>query len=133
YAQYLPKEQYLYTKEQLMDGMCMSLGGRAADDIIFGRVSTGAQNDLERITKLSYAIITLYGMNEKVGQISFNDPHNDYNFTKPYSEKTAELIDEEVRNLINILYIKTKKLLIEKKEYLEQIAKLLIEKEVLFK
>ena len=130
YAQYLPKEQFLYTTEQLIDGMCMTMGGRVAEDIIFGKISTGAQNDLERITKLSYAMITLYGMNPKVGNISFNDQQDQFN--KPYSEKTAELIDEEVRNLINSVYGRTKKLLTDKHEGLEKLAQKLLEKEILF-
>src|SRR5690606_1219405 len=114
YAQYLPKEQYLYTTEQLLDGMCMTMGGRAAEEIVFGRISTGAQNDLERVTKLAYAMVTIYGMNPKVGNISFNDQQNEYGFGKPYSEKTAELIDNEVRKLIADVYERTKALLIEK-------------------
>ncbi|WP_449435730.1 ATP-dependent zinc metalloprotease FtsH [Pedobacter steynii] len=87
YAQYLPKEQFLYTTEQLTDGMCMTMGGRVAEDIVFGKISTGAQNDLERITKLSYAMVTIYGMNDTIGNVSFHDPQNEYNFNKPYSEK----------------------------------------------
>ena len=87
YAQYLPKEQFLYTTEQLEDGMCMTLGGRVAEDITFGKISTGAQNDLERITKLAYAMVTIYGMNDKVGNVSFNDTQGEYQFNKPYSEK----------------------------------------------
>jgi AFG3 family protein len=101
YAQYLPKEQFLYTTEQLIDGMAMTMGGRVAEDITFGKISTGAQNDLERITKLAYAMVTIYGMNEKVGNVSFNDTQGEYQFNKPYSEKTSELIDQEVRNQIN--------------------------------
>ncbi len=130
YAQYLPKEQFLYTTEQLIDGMCMTMGGRVAEDIIFGKISTGAQNDLERITKLSYAMITLYGMNEKVGNISFNDQQDQFN--KPYSEKTSELIDDEVRLLIRSVYDRTKGLLQEKHEGLEKLAQKLLEKEILF-
>ncbi len=130
YAQYLPKEQFLYTTEQLIDGMCMTMGGRVAEDITFGKISTGAQNDLERITKLSYAMITLYGMNPKVGNISFNDQQDQFN--RPYSEKTAELIDEEVRNLISSVYARTKQLLTEKGEGLEKLAQKLLEKEILF-
>jgi cell division protease FtsH len=130
YAQYLPKEQFLYTTEQLIDGMCMTMGGRVAEDIIFGKISTGAQNDLERITKLSYAMITLYGMNEKVGNISFNDQQDQFN--KPYSEKTSELIDDEVRLLIRSVYDRTKGLLLEKHEGLEKLAQKLLEKEILF-
>lgn len=132
YAQYLPKEQFLYTTEQLTDGMCMTIGGRVAEDIVFGKISTGAQNDLERITKLSYAMITIYGMNDKVGNVSFHDPQNEYNFNKPYSEKTSELIDVEVRNLIAGVYERTKQLLTEKRDGLEKIAQKLMEKEILF-
>ncbi|MBK0379947.1 ATP-dependent zinc metalloprotease FtsH [Mucilaginibacter segetis] len=132
YAQYLPKEQFLYTTEQLLDGMCMTLGGRVAEDITFGKISTGAQNDLERITKLAYAMVTIYGMNEKVGNISFNDTQGEYQFNKPYSEKTSELIDNEVRNQINEVYQRTKQLLIDKREGLEKLANKLIEKEILF-
>ena len=132
YAQYLPKEQFLYTTEQLSDGMCMTMGGRVAEDIIFNKISTGAQNDLERITKLAYAMVTVYGMSEKVGNVSFNDQGGEYNFNKPYSDKTAELIDQEVRELIDGVYKRTKALLIEKKEGLEALAVKLLEKEILF-
>jgi AFG3 family protein len=132
YAQYLPKDQYLYTTEQMINMMCMTLGGRVAEDIIFNRISTGAQNDLERITKMAYAMVTIYGMNEKVGNLSFNDPNNEYGFTKPYSDKTAELIDQEVRALVDLCYQKTKALLIEKKELLEILAQELLKKEIIF-
>ena len=132
YAQYLPKEQFLYTTEQLEDGMCMTLGGRVAEDIVFSKISTGAQNDLERITKLAYAMVTIYGMNDKVGNISFNDTQGEYQFNKPYSEKTSELIDQEVRNQINLMYARTKNLLIDKRDGLEKLANKLLEKEILF-
>ncbi len=132
YAQYLPKEQFLYTIEQLSDGMCMTMGGRVAEDITFGKISTGAQNDLERITKLAYAMVTVYGMSEKVGNVSFNDNGNEYNFNKPYSDETAELIDSEVRDLIKEIYKKTKDLLTEKRDGLEALAVKLLEKEILF-
>jgi cell division protease FtsH len=132
YAQYLPKEQFLYTTEQLIDGMCMTLGGRVAEDITFGKISTGAQNDLERITKLAYAMVTIYGMNEKVGNVSFNDTQGEYQFNKPYSEKTSEMIDEEVRKQISEVYEMTKKLLIDKREGLIKLADKLLEKEILF-
>ena len=132
YAQYLPKEQFLYTTEQLTDGMCMTLGGRVAEEIVFGKISTGAQNDLERITKLAYAMVTIYGMNAVVGNVSFNDPQNEYNFNKPYSDKTAELIDQEVRKIITDAYDVTKQLLIDNREGLEKLAKKLLEKEILF-
>lgn len=131
YAQYLPKEQFLYTTEQLIDGMCMTMGGRVAEDIIFSRISTGAQNDLERITKLAYSMVTVYGMNRKVGNISFND-NQESQFNKPYSEKTAELIDEEVRLLISDIYDRTRRLLLNNKEGLIALAEKLLEKEILF-
>jgi cell division protease FtsH len=132
YAQYLPKEQFLYTTEQLLDGMCMTLGGRVAEDIVFGKISTGAQNDLERITKLSYAMVTIYGMNDKVGNVSFNDTQGEYQFNKPYSEKTSEIIDIEVRNQIDRAYQRTKMLLNDKRDGLEKLAHKLLEKEILF-
>ncbi len=131
YAQYLPKEQFLYTTEQLVDGMCMTMGGRVAEDIIFGKISTGAQNDLERITKLSYAMVTVYGMNTKVGNVSFHDMQENQ-FNRPYSEKTAELIDEEVRLLIERIYQQTKDLLLEKREGLIALAEELLKREILF-
>ncbi|GAB2700173.1 ATP-dependent zinc metalloprotease FtsH [Mucilaginibacter koreensis] len=132
YAQYLPKEQFLHTTEQLMDEMVVSMGGRAAEDIVFGRISTGALSDLERITKLSYAMVKIYGMNSKVGNLSFYDPQGEYQFNKPYSDTTAELIDEEVRTMIDGVYQRTKNLLNEKREGLEKLAAKLLEKEVLF-
>lgn len=134
YAQYLPREQFLHTKEQLMDEMCMTLGGRAAEDIVFGRVSTGALSDLERITKMAYGIVTVYGMNDKIGNVSFYDSkgNSEYSFTKPYSDDTAKTIDEEVRNLITECYDRTKNLLTEKKEELEVIAQELLSKEIIF-
>ncbi len=132
YAQYLPKEQFLYTVEQLTDGMCMTLGGRVAEEIVFGKISTGAQNDLERITKLSYAMVTVYGMSPIIGNVSFYDPQNEYNFSKPYSDKTAQIIDEEVRKIIGDAYIRTKELLIDKRDGLEKLATKLLEKEILF-
>jgi len=133
YAQYLPKEQFLYQTEQLIDDMCMALGGRAAEELIFGKISTGALSDLERITKMAYSIVSIYGMNEKVGNVSFYDSKSsDYKFNKPYSEATAQTIDEEVRKLINFAYDRTKALLSEKREELEKIAQELLEKEILF-
>ncbi|MFZ1632855.1 MAG: AAA family ATPase, partial [Chitinophagales bacterium] len=96
-------------------------------------ISTGAQNDLERITKMAYAMITIYGMNERIGNISFNDPQQDYRFAKPYSEQMAQAIDEEVKKLISDAYIRTKALLNDKKPQLEIIAKELLDKEIIFK
>jgi len=133
YAQYLPKEQFLYQTDQLIDEMCMALGGRAAEDIIFGKISTGALNDLERITKMAYSIVSVYGMNKNIGNISFFDSkQSDYNFTKPYSDSTAEKIDFEVKRIVEEAYERTKNLLIDKKEQLKKIAKKLLEKEILF-
>src|SRR5690554_2538734 len=133
YAQYLPKEQFLYQTEQLIDDMCMALGGRAAEELIFGKISTGALSDLERITKMAYSIVSVYGMNDKIGNVSFYDSKSsDYKFNKPYSEATAETIDEEVRKLITFAYDRTKELLRDKEEELEKIARQLLEKEILF-
>lgn len=132
YAQYTPKEQYLYNIDQLMDQICMTLGGRAAEDIFFDKISTGAQNDLQQITKIAYSMVTVYGMNDKVGRVSFYDPQQENSFTKPYSEETSRLIDEEVRKLIDEGYAITKKLLIEKKEQVRIVAEALLEREVLF-
>ena len=133
YAQYLPKEQYLYQTDQLLDEMCMALGGRAAEDITFGKISTGALSDLERITKMAYSIVSVYGMNKNIGNISFYDSkQSDYNFTKPYSDSTAEKIDLEVKRIVDSAYERTKKLLLDKREQLEKIANKLLEKEILF-
>jgi cell division protease FtsH len=133
YAQYLPKEQFLYQTEQLMDEMCMTLGGRAAEEIIFGKISTGALSDLERVTKMAYSIVSVYGMNDKIGNISFYDSkQNDYSFNKPYSEDTAKIIDQEVKKLVEQAYQRTKQLLTDKKEQLEILAKELLDKEIIF-
>lgn len=133
YAQYLPKEQFLYQTEQLIDEMCMTLGGRAAEELIFGKISTGALSDLERVTKLAYSIVTVYGMNDKLGNLSFYDSKDsEYAFTKPYSEATAELIDKEVQSIIEQAYQRVKDLLTEKKNELELVAKELLEKEIIF-
>jgi len=131
YAQYTPKEQYLYDVEQLTDQMCMTLGGRASEDIFFGKISTGAQNDLQQVTKLSYAMVTVYGMNEKVGNVSFYDPQQESVFIKPYSEETGKIIDEEVRGLVDKAYQRTKALLTERKAEVEKIALALLDREVL--
>jgi AFG3 family protein len=132
YAQYTPKEQYLYNTDQLSDQICMTLGGRASEDIFFGKISTGAQNDLQQITRIAYAMVTVYGMNDKIGNVSFYDPQQETSFTKPYSEETSKLIDEEVRKLIDAEYERTKRLLTDKKEQVAKLAEALLEKEVLF-
>ena len=132
YAQYTPKEQYLYNIDQLTDQICMTLGGRASEEIFFSKISTGAQNDLQQITRIAYAMVTVYGMNDKIGNISFYDPQQETTFTKPYSDETAKMIDQEVRKLIDDAYEKTKSLLREKKGDVEKLANALLEKEVLF-
>ena len=134
-AWYLPEERQITTKEQIIDEICAALGGRAAEDIIFGTVSTGALSDLEKITKQAYAMVTIFGLNDKIGNISFYDSsgNQDYNFTKPYSDKTAEIIDEEVKKLIDICYDRTIDLLRKHKTQLDSLAKELLEKEVIFK
>jgi cell division protease FtsH len=126
------KEQYLYNTDQLNDQICMTLGGRASEDIFFGKISTGAQNDLQQITRIAYAMVTVYGMNNKVGNISYYDPNQDQTFTKPYSEETSKIIDQEVRLLIDVAYERTKQLLLDKKIQVETLAEKLLEKEVLF-
>jgi len=132
YAQYTPKEQYLYNTDQLNDQICMTLGGRASEEIFFGKISTGAQNDLQQITRIAYSMVTVYGMNDKVGNISYYDPQQETTFTKPYSEETSKIIDQEVRKLIDDAYSKTKQLLTEKRTDVEKLAHALLEKEVLF-
>jgi len=132
YAQYTPREQYLYNTDQLNDQICMTLGGRASEEIFFKKISTGAQNDLQQITRIAYSMVTVYGMNEKIGNISYYDPQQENTFTKPYSDETAKLIDEEVRKLIDEAYEKTKQLLTEKREDVVKLAHALLEKEVLF-
>ena len=133
YAQYLPKEQFLYQTEQLMDEMCMALGGRAAEEIKFQKISTGALSDLERITKMAYSIVSIYGMNSKIGNVSFYDSkQSEYNFNKPYSDATAELIDEEVKKLISNAYERTLSLLKKRQVELEIVAKELLDKEIIF-
>lgn len=133
YAQYLPKEQYLYHTDQLLDTVCMTLGGRAAEDIIFDRISTGAQNDLERVTQTAYAMVVKYGMNPIVGNVSFNDRDGEPTFVKPYSESLANTIDKEVQKFIQSAYERTKQLLIDHRDALEAVAQRLLEKEVIFK
>ncbi|MFT6203298.1 MAG: cell division protease FtsH [Spirosomataceae bacterium] len=134
YAQYLPREQYLYRTEQLFDEMCMALGGRAAEQVVFGKISTGALSDLEKITKMAYSMVTIYGMNEKIGNLSFYDSkgQSEYNFTKPYSDDTARTIDEEVKKLVDEAYKRTIDMLIDKRELLNSLAEALLKREVLY-
>jgi AFG3 family protein len=133
YAQYTPKEQYLYTIEQLTDQMCMTLGGRAAEQIFFSKISTGASNDLQQISKMAYSMVTTYGMNDKIGNVSFYDSSQENSFQKPFSEETGKIIDEEVRKMIAEAYQRTLQLLTERKGEVEKLAKALLDKEVLHK
>ena len=134
-AWYLPEERQITTTEQLIDEMCAALGGRAAEEIIFGKISTGALSDLEKVTKQAYAMVSVYGLSEKIGNISYYDSsgQNEYAFNKPYSEKTAELIDAEVNKMVEQAYERTIKLLKENKDKLTELANALLEKEVIFK
>jgi cell division protease FtsH len=132
YAQYLPNERFLVAKEELIDDMTLSMGGRVAEDIVFGKITTGALSDLERITRLAYGMVKIYGMNDKVGNLSFYDPQGENQFSKPYSDTTAELIDAEVRNLVDMVYKRATALINEHREGLENVALKLLEKEVLF-
>tara|TARA_R110002072_G_scaffold271987_1_gene432053 strand:- start:33750 stop:35855 length:2106 start_codon:yes stop_codon:yes gene_type:complete len=131
-AWYLPEERMITTTEQILDDICSALGGRAAEQLTFGKISTGALSDLEKITKQAYAMVTIYGLNEKVGNISYYDP-NGNQFTKPYSEETAKIIDQEVSNLIEEQYQRALSLLKENKEKLGLLAEQLLDKEVIFK
>jgi cell division protease FtsH len=134
-AWYLPEERQITTTEQIVDEMCATLGGRAAEEIIFGKISTGALSDLEKITRQAYASIVYYGLNDKIGNVSYYDSsgQSEYSFNKPYSEHTAKTIDEEVKKMIDIAYARTKAILVANKEKLTQLAEKLLEKEVIFK
>lgn len=134
-AWYLPEERQLTNTDQILDEMCAALGGRAAEEIIFNKISTGALSDLEKVTKQARAMVTIYGLNEKLGNITYYDSQNgnDMGFTKPYSERTAQLIDEEISKIIENQYERAKRLLTENKEKLIQLAEMLLEKEVIFK
>jgi ATP-dependent metalloprotease FtsH len=134
-AWYLPEERQITTFDQLFDEMTATLGGRAAEDVIFGKISTGALNDLERITKQAYAVVSYFGLNDKIGNLSFFDSSGaqEYVFQKPYSEKTAEVIDVEVSKLVEKAYLRAKQIVIENREKVEELAGRLLTKEVIFK
>lgn len=134
-AWYLPEERQITTTEQMQDEMCAALGGRAAEQIIFGQISTGALSDLEKVTKQARAMVTIFGLNAKLGNITYYDSqgNDDFGFNKPYSEKTAQIIDEEISKIIEEQYIRAKELLTNNKEKLTKLAELLLDKEVIFK
>jgi len=134
YAQYVPKEKKLHTKEQMLDTMCMMLGGRIAEKIFFDNISTGAQDDLQKVTRLAYGLVTVYGMSDKIGNMSFPQPQDgQINATRPYSEEIAEIVDEEVRQIVWGAYERTYELLTEKKELAAAVAQRLLEKEVILR
>ena len=131
FAQYLPKEVFLRTQEQIMDIVCKTLAGRAAEDVFFGRVTTGASDDLKRVTQMVYSTIQTYGMNSRVGQLAY--PQNDDGMPgdKPYSDSTAEAMDDEARAMVDAAYQRTVELIRERKEEVEKVANLLLEKETI--
>ena len=133
-AWYLPEERQITTTEQMLDEMCATLGGRASEELTFNKISTGALNDLERVTKQAFAMISFFGMSDKIGNLSYYDSsgQQDFAFNKPYSEKTAETIDEEVKSLIDIQYDRAKTILKKNKKGLKELAEILLEKEVIF-
>src|SRR5690554_5834709 len=134
-AWYLPEERTITTTEQLLDEMCAALGGRAAEEVMFDQISTGALSDLEKVTRQAKAMVTIYGLNKTIGNITYYDSsgQSEYSFTKPYSEKTAELIDKEISNIIEEQYQRAIKILTENKDKLIQLAEILLDKEVIFK
>jgi cell division protease FtsH len=132
-AWYLPEERQITTTEQIFDEMCAALGGRAAEDLVFGKISTGALSDLEKVTKQAYAMVTVYGLNKRLGNISYYDSRGEQTFTKPYSEETARIIDEEVGKLIESAYERAKNLLDDNQEKLTALADALLTNEVIFK
>ena len=134
-AWYLPEERLIVRPEQMLDEMCAALGGRAAEKVIFDKISTGALSDLEKVTKQARAMVTVYGLSDKVGNLTYYDSsgENEYGFSKPYSERTAELIDKEISNIIETQYKRAVKLLEDNKEKLTELAEVLLKKEVIFK
>jgi len=133
-AWYLPEERQITTTEQMLDEMCSTLGGRASEEVTFGKISTGALNDLEKVTKQAFAMISYFGMSEKIGNLSYYDSsgQSEYSFNKPYSEKTSETIDEELKKLIDSQYERARAILKKNKKGLTELAEILLEKEVIF-
>jgi len=132
-AWYLPEERQITTTEQILDEMCSALGGRAAEEVAFGKISTGALSDLEKVTKQAYAMVTVYGLNEKIGNRSYYDSSGESQFQKPYSDETARIIDEETSKIIETSYARAKEMLSKHRDQLDQLAAILLEKEVIFK
>ena len=134
-AWYLPEERLIVRTEQMLDEMCAALGGRAAEKVIFNKVSTGALSDLEKVTKQARAMVTVYGLSEKIGNLTYYDSsgQNEYGFTKPYSEQTAELIDKEISGIIEEQYQRAIALLNDNKDKLIELAEVLLKDEVIFK
>ena len=134
-AWYLPEERLIVRPEQMLDEMCATMGGRAAEKVVFNKISTGALSDLEKVTKQARAMVTIYGLNEKLGNITYYDSsgQSEYNFSKPYSEETAQVIDQEINNLIETEYQRAIQILTDNKDKLTQLADILIEKEVIFR
>lgn len=132
-AWYLPEERQITTTEQILDEMCAALGGRAAEKVMFNKISTGALSDLEKVTKQANAMVTIFGLNENVGNISYYDSQDRYGFTKPYSEETARMIDQEVKGIIENQYQRAIRILTENKDKLQELAEMLLKKEVIFK
>ena len=134
-AWYLPEERLIVRTEQMLDEMCATMGGRAAEKVVFNKISTGALSDLEKATRQARAMVTIYGLNDKLGNITYYDStgQSEYTLSKPYSEDTAQIIDKEISNLIENEYKRAIKILEDNKDKLEQLAAILIEKEVIFK
>ena len=134
-AWYLPEERLIVRPEQMLDEMCAALGGRAAEKVIFNKISTGALSDLEKVTKQARAMVTIYGLNDKIGNLTYYDSsgQSEYNFSKPYSEKTAEMIDKEISNIVEKQYQRAIDLLEKNKDKLTLLANQLLDKEVIFK
>ncbi len=134
-AWYLPEERQIVRPDQMLDEMCATMGGRAAERVVFDRISTGALSDLEKVTRQARAMVTIYGLNDKIGNVTYYDSsgQNEYNFSKPYSEDTAQVIDKEISELIESQYRRAIDILEENKDKLLQLADILIDREVIFK